>query len=479
MRRVMKTPGLPMQTGWPIWLILTCLPLSAAASSTCSYPVNTIQTLIQEKKISKAYQQAKEAYSFCPDREHGELYARLAWWNHRPYEAFGLIRHIPKDSPLYRNIYGAKILADIRRGRHPKIPSFLQNHYDILIARINQALKENRPEEAYRLATRLHSRYPNRESRELQALSLMAMKRYRESLEIYRTLGNLQKVRQLESLIIEEKLKKSNDAITLAWQDGNRPLAKKIYDSLNTEEQKLFSKKYPINNCRVHSLHMAGIGTEWIHHDDHRYRDRSFYVEGTFPVDRYTIYAKAQHTQRYGAEDQKFSLEIYPPGSDGVWGYLSLSLSDSGGFFSDYSVGGYLYRQFGSYEVGVGYLYSHYAHTISHLFQGELTKYLSDFMTIRGIAYYELVSGSYALEAEWRYHTPCHVEWRVNYVYSHSKERLSDTLISEGRSHKISLGFEYPLTHSTTIGGEISWEHHQAPAHYNSYGLNLFVRKYW
>jgi len=458
---------------------LVTLSWATAESNECPYPIQTINELIQSHQIPQAYQKAKETYALCPDQEHGALYAKLAWWNHRPYEAYGLLYHIPKDTPLYQKIYAAKILADLRKGKHPKIPPFLETHYDILIEKYRQAMNEKRFSAAYRFATKLYRSHPNKEARSLQAISLMAMKRYKESLAIYRELGDQKRIHTLEHLLMEQKLQKLNDTITIAWRKSDRPLAKKLFESLSEKEQRLFREKYPINTCRVESLHMAGIGVRWIHHDDHRYRDRSFYVEGYFPVDRYTIYAKAEHTERYRDEDQQFSMEIYPPGWKGTWGYLSLSVSDQGGFYSDYSVGVYLYHQFGEYEIGGGYRYSHYQNTIAHLVQLEATRYLNDFMTLRGVAYYELVSGSYALEAEWRYRTPCHVEWRIDYIYSHSKERLSDTVLGEGKSHKLLLGFEYPLSDSMTIGGELSWEHHLAPSHYTSYGLNLFVRKYW
>jgi len=449
------------------------------SSAECPYPVDSINSLIKKGEISQAYLLSKKAYSLCGDNAHGELYAKLAWWNHHPYEAYGLLHHIPKDSPLYQKIYAAKILADLRNGKTPKIPSFLNNHYDILIERYRRAMREKRFSQAYALASKLYRAYPNREARSLQALSLMAMKRYKESLAIYRSLGDTKRIHDLEQILLEQKLQKRNDEITVAWRGSNRPLAKKLFDDLSEKEQKLFREKYPINTCRVESLHMAGIGAQWVHHDDHRYRDRSFYVEGYFPVDRYTIYAKAEHTERYQDEDQQFSIEIYPPGWKGTWGYLSLTVSDQGGFYSDYSAGIYLYHQFGEYEVGGGYRYSHYQNTIAHLVQLEATRYLSDFMTIRGVAYYELVSGSYAFEAEWRYRTPCHVEWRVDYIYSHSKERLSDTVLGEGRSHKLLLGVEYPISRSVSVGGELSWERHFGPNHYTSYGINVFIRKYW
>lgn len=468
-----------MKSNMGIGAIVFISSLWSSAAGACSYPVDDINYLIQKGDIPRAYQLAKEAYNACQDDEHGALYAKLAWWSHHPYEAYALLKSVPKGSKLYQNIYAAKILEDLRRGKAPKIPSFLRNHYDILTLRYQRAMEAGRYALAHHLATRLYRSYPNKETRSFQALSLMAMKRYKESLRIYRELGDTKKIQILTKLLMEQKLRKRNDEITLAWRKSDRPKARKLFENLSKKEQELFRKKYPINACRVESMHMVGIGAEWIHHDDHRYRDRTFYVEGTFPVDRYTIYAKAKHTERYGDEDQEFSLEIYPPGSEGTWGYLSLSVSSGGGFYSDYSFGAYIYHEFGKYQLGVGYQYSHYKNTIAHLLQLDVTRYLSDFMTLRGVAYYEIVSGSYAFEAEWRYHTPCHVEWRFNYIYSHSKERLSDTLISEGRSHKAIFGFEYPVARSVTVGGELSWERHLAPTRYTSYGVNLFIRKYW
>jgi len=463
-----------------LFLLVFTLQGLMGAEGQCPYPLDSINALIREGKIHDAYLQAQKAYQEgCADPEHAALYAKLAWWNHHPYEAFSLIKQVPKDSKLYKNIYASKVLADLKKGKHTEIPSFLRNHYDILILRYQRAMKAGHYALAHRLANRLYRAYPNKEARSLQALSLMAMKRYEESLAIYRELGDSKRIQALNTLITERKLHSLNDQITRTWHGGDRPGARELFLTLTEEEKKLFREHYPINTCRVESLHMAGVGVEWIHHDDHRYRDRTFYVEGTFPVDRYTIYAKAQHTERYGDEDQKFSVEIYPPGSEGTWGYLSLSVSDQGGFYSDYSLGGYIYHQFGDYQLGVGYLYSHYSDTIAHMLQLDVTRYMSDFMTLRGVAYYEIISGSYALEAEWRYHTPCHVDLRFDYIYTHSNERLSDNDIEKGRSHKVMLSAEYPLTRSVTVGGRLTWERHMAPIRYDSYGVNIFIRKYW
>jgi YaiO family outer membrane protein len=224
---------------------------------------------------------------------------------------------------------------------------------------------------------------------------------------------------------------------------------------------------------------MIGIGVDFRRYSDHRYRDRNNYLEWTLPIGDGTFYGKFEETDRYGKNDRKISVELYPPGRGGYWGYLALSYSPRASFYSDYSIAGYLYKEWGADQWGIGYHYSHYPLQDSHLVQLDYTHYLSDYMTLRGVYYYDIQSRSYAMLGEWRYHTPCHLDLKATYVYSSSNELLPDSRLLDDRGHNVELYVEYPFQKAFSLGGKLLWQKSLGYSRYTAEGVSFFLRKYW
>jgi len=447
------------------------------ASNPCS--VVPINLLVQKGKIPQAYRLSQKLYHKCPDTSHTRLYAKLAFWSGDISAASRMIDSFDKNSTLYHQIYAAKVIHELKNGLFPTIPSFLQDDYDVLAARINAEIKRKHFEKAYRLSQRLYNRYHTREGLELQANLLFWMKRYDESLKLFQRLSDREKIRQIRQIILDEKLARTDQLITEAWQQSDKKLARETFKSLNKQEQSLYRTRYRDNACRAESTRMLGIGFDHISYSDHRYRDHTNYLEFTIPIEKTTVYGKLEDTDRYGLNDKKLSLEIYPPGMYGYWGYFSFSITPDADFYSHYSAGANIYKDFGSEEIGIGYLYSHYDLQDSHLAHLEYTHFFSDYLSLKGAYYYEFFSNSYAIEAEGRYATPCHLELKLTYVYSSSNELLTDSRILKDRGHNLQLWAEYPLTRSLSIGGKALWQQSLADPRYTTHGFSLFFRKYW
>jgi YaiO family outer membrane protein len=451
--------------------------LSAQIPGQCSTEV--VEKMIQQNRLHQAYRLSQKLYMRCHEKSLGRLEAKLAFWNGDIDRAYRLLGLFDPNEKLYRQIYAAKTLKDLKRGKHPTIPPFLENDYDILAARIEQKIRQHRFEEAYRLSRRLYTLYHTREGLELQANLLFWMKRYAQSLRLFKKLKDRKKIEQVQRAMMEAKLARVDREITREWRNSNRLKARALFENLSPKEQEFYRNRYRDNACRVESTRMIGMGFDHVTYSDHRYRDHTDYLEFTLPIKRFTIYGKIEDTHRYGLHDTKLYAEIYPPAYKGFWGYLAFSVTPHAEFYSRYSVGAYLYKDIGNEEFGIDYLYSHYAALDSHLLDIEYRHYFNAYLSVRGIYYYEFTSHSYAGGMEVDYETPCHLTIKADYLYSSAKEQLSDNRIFDEKGHTFTLEAEYPLTRSTSIGGKLLWQRSLGEHHYSSRGLSLYLRHYW
>jgi len=480
-----------MKIGTVVWTVLVWMggsvyarppadrhtDLNDTIRSACTDPA--IDRSVREGRIRHARELAEALYRRCPERRNARLYAKLAFWDKDIRTAYSLRKFLDPESSLFRQISASHVIREIERGKRPDIPDFLQEDYDVIIARIRASIRRKNFENAYRLSRILYRKYRSREALELQANLLLWMERYRESLPLFSRLGNAKRVEEIRQIILDRKLEETNRRIRKAWFDSDRTAARKIFDGLSEKERTLYRKKYRQNACRVETMHMLGMGFDQVSYSDHRYRDHTDYLEFTLPVENYTLYGKLEQTDRYRMKDRKLSMEIYPPGRNGYWGYFSFSVTPDADFYSRYSAGAYLYREFEREQIGFGYLFSHYDLQDSQVVQLDFTHYLSDYMTLRGVSYYDLVSHSYALLGEWRYTTPCHLDLKGTYVYSSSNELLQDTRMLHDRGHNFQFDLEYPLGKSLSIGGRLLWQQSLGENRYTTRGVSLFIRTYW
>ncbi len=438
-----------------------------------------INKLIRKGKIKTAFAISKKMYIKCPDENHKRLYAKLAFWNKNISAAYSLINAFNPQEKLYRQIYAVKTLQDIKNGITPKIPDFLQNNYDILAARINLEIKHKNFAKAYKISKKLYSLYHSKEALEIKANLLLWMHKYKKSLKYFKILKNEKKVKEIEHAILKEKTEQINSKILKALKNSNKQKARLLFKNLNTEEKEFYRKKYPQNACKVESTRMIGIGFEHKSHSSRTYRDHSNYLEFSMPIQRYTVYAKIQNTNRYNFSDSQLYLEIYPPAfKKGYWGYFSISYTPNAKFYSRISLGANLFKDLNKEEFGIGYIYSRYKNRDSDMFHIEWTHYFTDKISLKEAYYYELISRSQAFEMEFAYTSPCHLKLKASYLYSNSNELLSDNKILENSGHHFQLDFEYPLTRHISIGGALSWER-TLNRHSTARGINLFLRKYW
>ncbi len=458
-------------------LFITTLSILNAQKSSCD--IKAVNSLIQSDKIRQAYKLSKEFYSKCHTLEFGRLYAKLAFWNKEIDTAYALIDLFKPKEKLYQQIYAAKIIHDLNRGLHPKIPTFLEKDYDVLAARIEQLIREHRFKEAYLLSRRLYRLYKTQEALQMQANLLFWMKRYHQSLKLFKSLGDKEKIKQIREILLEEKLAQIDRKITKAWERSEKILAKSYFDKLNKKEQKIYRSRYRNNACRVEHIRMLGFGYEYTSYSDDRYLDQSKFLEFTLPIKRFTIYGKIEDTNRYSLHDTKIYAEIYPTGFNGYWGYLSLSITPQPDFYSRYSIGAYLYKNIGDEELGVGYLYSRYSDIGTHLLTLQLRHYFNAYLSLKGAYSYEFRSRSYAFELALSYETPCHLKSKIAYLYSSAHEEISDDQILSERGVNLLFEIEYPFAKSFSLNAKLQWHQSRGDQHYNSKGISLSIRYYW
>ncbi len=451
-----------------------------STKTVASCDIAPVNTLIQKSKISQAYKLSKELYKDCPDSEHRRLYVKLAFWNKRVDFAYKNIDAYKPNEKIYKQIYGAKIIQDLKRGKDPKIPKFLENDYDILALRINREIQKKNFYKAHRLSQRLYALYHTKEALEDEANILFWTKHYHQSLKLFKRLGDKEKVAQIRQILLQERVSKAHTEITKAWRVSQKDQARLIFEHLDPKAKALYKQEYPQSACDVESTRMVGIGFEHRIHSDHAYRDHSNYFEFNLPIKQYTVYGKVQETSRYNKKDSQIYLEVYPPAfGDGYWGYFDLSFTPNADFYSNYSIGGTLYRDVANEEFGFGYEFSHYPKQNSHLIHIEDTHSFSDEWSLHGIAYYEFISNSYAFGIDLDYKKACHKEIKFSYLYSSSNEKLDDNSILQEKGHHFQIDFEYPIVHNITFGGFIFLEKGIGKNRDNQRGVNLFVRKYW
>ncbi len=452
-----------------------------STKNSLSCDISPINTLIQKSKIPSAYRLSKRIYQRCPDLEHRRLYVKLAFWTKHINFAFSNIDAYKPNEKIYNQIYGAKIIKELKEGKNPKIPKFLEKDYDILALRINREIRLKHFYKAHRLSQRLYALYHTKEALEDEANILFWMKHYHQSLKLFKRLGDKDKVKQIRQIILQERVSKAHDEITKAWKVSEKRQARLIFEHLDKRAKELYKKEYPQSACDVSSTRMIGIGFEHRVHSDHAYRDHSNYLEFNLPIKRYTVYGKVQETSRYNQKDSQLYLEIYPPAfGDGYWGYLDLSITPNAHFYSDYSIGSTIYRDVGNEEFGFGYEFSHYLKENSHLVHIEDTHNFTDNLALHGVVYYEFISKSYAFGLDLDYKRACHKEIKLSYLYSNSREKQDNSDILQEKAHHFQLDFEYPITkNNITLGGNIFLDNAIGKNQNNKRGINIFLRKYW
>ena len=225
---------------------------------------------------------------------------------------------------------------------------------------------------------------------------------------------------------------------------------------------------------------MAGAGVAR-HRSDDPNPDRTVYLESTFSVADWIVYARAEKIERYGMEDHKLSAELYPVLPEGYWGYFLVSRTFDPDFSSRYVVGGHLYREIGKWQWGASLDYSRYVDSRAVTLGGEAAYHLPDGWVWKQKITYGLLSGNYSLGGGVQYHTACHWDFEINYTFAHEREHIPGTTrYSTFTTHTFSLSGEYPIAPRLHVVGTVDYSRSLHPDYRTDRrGVSLGLRMYW
>lgn len=453
-----------------------------------------IEQLSTHGQLSKAILLTKELLDKYPHNKNLHLfYAKFLFWNNDPDHAKEVIEDYKTyDQVLYQKIYIAwaiKILQntlDISQKLQfiDTLEPFAQESYDICWMTVSLNIEKERLKPALKLTELLVKKYPeSREAQERLAVLLFWNGYYQNSLVHYHKLSRLygkeyqQQIKKLENIIHgkSEQIKSS-----IVKVDKPKPNITKVVPIAQVESKKLLIEHENMDKRHL-SKYMTGIGFQKAHYSDDRYKDLTKYIEMTLPIDEYTLYLKVQDTTRYGLNDKKILGEFYPKLPEPQWGYLSFSYTPQADFFSEYSIGWHHFYGWKNWQFGLGYEFSKYATQDINLLSAEYSYYFSEFLFGRQVVYYVPDTHSWACLNQFKYKTPEHLEWYIDYSISHSNEEISDTNLLLGTDiNHLEIGGEYPLGDRYTIGGNLSneWLKDKRNTYTRSY-FEFFIRIYW
>ena len=472
----------------------------ATAPDAC---LQTIRKLSTHGGLDRALPVALSLHKMYPENLfYRREYAKLLYWKGRLRQAWQVAQHFATDDSEDQELRGkisiawhSNVLKRLQRtpGKYlrylHRIPMGEQESYDIQIMTADVYVRLGRMHRALRAAKRLWHRYPeSTEAKALVATLHFWNKQYGQSLKLFRQLyrsshdktyrDQIQKVEQAQT---DAWLEKTDKAITQALKvrQGNR--ARTLYHQVvDRNLTAAFDAKYPTTHCRVTMQRMAGAGVAWHRSSDPK-PDRTVYLEGTFPVADWIVYARAEKIERYGMEDHKLSAELYPILPEGYWGYLLVSKTFDPDFSSRYAVGGHLYREIGKWQWGASLDYGRYIDSRAVTLGGEVAYHLPDGWVWKQKITYGLLSGNYSLGGGVQYHTACHWDFEMNYTFSHERERIPGTTrYSTFATHAFSLSGEYPIAPRLHVVGTVDYSRSVHPDyHSDRKGASLGLRMYW
>ncbi|SFV62594.1 hypothetical protein MNB_SV-3-1585 [hydrothermal vent metagenome] len=462
-----------------------------------------IHFLSTHGKLKNALLLVKKLHKKC-HRNQNILYtySKLLFWNNQLETAYHYAKHLDlnqeTNSNLYLKISEAYHIKQLENSLNQpkkifKILSALSTKeslsYSIRLLKIQALIREGSLKKATVEAENFTQSFPKENEPKLMLAKLYFWtKKYTQSLSIYQKLytkepqklykDEIEKIKEIQCNLY---LLKTNKKIKKFLQKNQRDNAWHLYTSLKEKKEK-FIEQYPYTNCKIHSTHMLGMGTEHYHRNNASYTDETNYIEATLPIANYTLYSRLEKVKRYHLEDTKISGELYPVLPNSYWGYISFSKTFGATFLSDYSLGLHLFKETGKWQWGTGIVLDKYDTERFYTLIGEYSYYLNDFLVWRQALNYLPKYRNYALLNQLHYETPCHTDYKITYTYGSANNLLEDenSFIAQ-KTHTVEFSFEYPLAKRYTLGGGLSLQHNKN-SHASSFqkkGFTLFIRKYW
>ncbi|WP_345969169.1 YaiO family outer membrane beta-barrel protein [Sulfurimonas sp. HSL1-6] len=447
-------------------------------------------------------------------------YATLLFWSGRTGEAATQFGRLVSLDPAYGNdkVYlqvrttlllekGEALLEEAPTEVPALIdgePEAVRNAYDVMLLRVRALIRLGALPKAEAADRALLERYPASAEAEAILTDLLRWQgKYAEAAErlqqsytrnancntgkklaaLYLEAGEPGKAEALlETLVAEQPgdLETTRLYVTVLLRLHEKSKAGAAVSALDGQALETFRKTYPQLYCRT-MVHAFEAGAESAGYSDNRDDDGRVYAGVEVPIARSVLVATAERVWRYGLYDTNVRGELYGAFGNGTWGYLSFSAAPDADFLPRYSLGGHLYKGVGHFEFGMGYVYSHYKESDTHLLVPEYSLYFGDRYTWNQKFYWIPESGSYALLNLLKYESACRWEAMLSYTRASSSEKVD---IGNVFSHTDADMFRgegsYRLTPEWMAGAALFYDHYRSDtATFDRRGASVYVKRYW
>ncbi|WP_345986977.1 YaiO family outer membrane beta-barrel protein [Sulfurimonas sp. HSL1-2] len=460
------------------------------------------------------------AEAFPRDGAVLKQYATLLFWSGRTAEAQTQFKQLVSLDPAYKNdrVYlqlrtalllerGETLLAEAP-GEVPALidaePEAVRNAYDVMLLRVRALIRVQQLPEAEAAARTLLERYPASTEAETILTNLLrwqgknaeAAERLQQKYAkqgdaetgkqlaaLYMASGETGKAEALlETLVAEQPgdLETTRMYAMVLLQQHEKSKAGDAVSALEGEALETFRTAYPELYCRTR-VHAFEAGTELASYSDGRDDDGRVYAGIEVPIARRVLVAAAERVWRYGLYDTNVRGELYDAFGSGTWGYLSFSAAPDAAFLPRYSLGGHLYKGIGNFEIGMGYVYSHYKETDTHLLVPEYSLYFGNRYTWNQKFYWIPESGSYALLNLLKYESACRWDAVLSYTRASSSEKVDiGNVFSHTDADMLRGEGSYRLTPEWMAGGALFYDHYRSDtATFDRRGASLYLKRYW
>lgn len=214
---------------------------------------------------------------------------------------------------------------------------------------------------------------------------------------------------------------------------------------------------------------------------DNRYRDNRYYLQGVIPLkDKFTLVGLGEKVNRFGQENYNLGGELHKGFENKRAGYLSMSYSPDASFLPVYSVGIHGYQGVGSFELGMGYEFSHYNSDNINMFTPEYSYYFNDKYYLTQKLYLVPQNGSWALSNQIHYDNLSNLKLSADFTYSSSKEQINEINVwSKTNQNILNVNAEYAINSLYTLGAGYTFSKAiNSPNSFNANQVNIFVRRY-
>jgi YaiO family outer membrane protein len=191
-----------------------------------------------------------------------------------------------------------------------------------------------------------------------------------------------------------------------------------------------------------------------------------------------TIIARYSNIHRFGLTDNQAGIDVYSKLGKKRWGYVSLSGSPDADFLARWTAGGAIFQGYRRFEFSAGYVHMNFKDSSVDIFLPRVITYLPHSLILDERLYIVPKNGTSTLVSTLRYRPDCRFKTFYSFAIGKSAERIGTLQdIEKFNTSSHTLGAEYRVRASLSIGAEIYYSHRQKI--YDTQGISIYTRYWW